>query len=68
MNTYAILCCLVKSLNCIVYEYILIERIIEEVKRMLTAVNINKVFIQFLMLILSHFIKATKTLLLNTFT
>jgi len=68
MNTYAILCCLVKSLNCIVYEHILIERIIEEVKRMLTAVNINKVFIQFLMLILSHFIKATKTLLLNTFT
>ncbi len=68
MNTYAILCCLVKSLNCIVYEYILIERIIEEVERMLTAVNINKVFIQFLMLILSHFIKATKTLLLNTFT
>jgi len=68
MNTYAILCCLVKSLNCVVYEHILIERIIEEVERMLTAVNINKVFIQFLMLILSHFIKATKTLLLNTFT
>ena len=68
MNTYAILCCLVKSLNCVVYEHILIERIIEEVERMLTAVNINKVFIQFLMLILLHFIKAVKTSLLNILT
>ncbi len=44
MNIHAILCCLVKSLNCVVYEYILIKRVTEEVKRMLTVVNINKVF------------------------
>jgi len=44
MNTYAILCCLVKSLNCVVYEYILIERVTEEVERTLTAVNVNRVF------------------------
>ncbi len=33
-----------KSLNCVVYEHILIERVTEEVKRMLTAVNVNRVF------------------------
>ncbi len=44
MNTYAILCCLVKSLNCVVYEHILIERVTEEIKRMLTAVNVSRVF------------------------
>jgi len=44
MNTHAILCCLVKSLNCVVYEHILIKRVTEKVKRMLTAVNVNKVF------------------------
>jgi len=43
-----------KSLNCVVYGHILIERVIEEVERMLTAVNINKVFIQVLTLVLSH--------------
>ncbi len=45
MNTYAILCYLVKSLNYVVYEYILIERVTEKVKRKLTAVNVNRVFI-----------------------
>jgi len=43
-NTYTILCHLVKLLNCVVYEHILIKRVTEEVKRMLTVVNVNKVF------------------------
>jgi len=68
MNTHAILCCLVKSLNCVAYEHILIKRVTEEVKRMLTAVNVNRVFIQSLMLVLLHFIKAARISLLNTFT
>ncbi len=65
MNTHAILYCLVKLLNHVVYEHILIERVTEKVKRMLTAVNISKVFIQSLMLVLSHFIEAARTPLLN---
>ncbi len=68
MNTHAILCCLVKSLNYVTYEHVLIKRVTEEVERMLTAVNVNRVFTQFLMLILFHFIKAARTSLLNTFT
>ncbi len=68
MNTHAILCHLVKLLNCVAYGHILIERVTEEVERMLIAVNVNKVFTQSLMLILSHFIKAARTSLLNTFT
>ncbi len=68
MNTYAILCCLVKSLVHFVYEHILIKRVTEKVKRTLTAINVNRVFIQSLMLILSHFIEAAKTSFLNTFT
>ncbi len=68
MNTHAILCCLVKSLNCVVYEHILIERVTEEVERMLTAININKILIQFLMLILLCFIETVKTSFLNIFT
>ncbi len=65
MNTHAILCHLVKSLNCVVYGHILVERVTEEIERMLTAVNVNRVFIQFLMLVLFHFIEAARTLLLN---
>jgi len=68
MNTHAILCCLVKPLNCVAYEHILIKRVAEEVERMLTAVNIDRVFTQFLMLVLLHFIEAARTSLLNTFT
>ena len=34
-----------KSLNYVVYEYILIKKVTKKVKRMLTAVNVNKVFI-----------------------
>ncbi len=68
MNTHAILCCLVKSLNYVIYEHILIKRVTEEVERMLTAVNISRVFIQFLTLILFCFIKVVKTSFLNTFT
>jgi len=68
MNTHAILCCLVKSLNCVAYEHILIKRVTEEVKRMLTAVNVNRVFTQSLMLVLSHFIKVARTSLLNILT
>jgi len=44
MNIHAILCCLVKSLNYVVYEYVLIKRVTEEVERMLITVNVNKVF------------------------
>jgi len=65
MNTHAILCYLVKSLNCVVYEHILIERVTEEVKRMLITVNVNRVFTQSLMLVLLCFIEAARTLLLN---
>ncbi len=68
MNTHAILCCLVKSLNYVVYEHILIKRVTEEVERMLTAVNVNKVFTQSLTLVLFCFIKAARTLFLNIFT
>ena len=65
MNTYAILYCLVKSLNYVVYGHILIKRVTEEVERMLTAVNVNRVFTQFLMLVLLCFIEAARTSLLN---
>jgi len=65
MNIHAILCCLVKSLNCIVYEHILIERVTKEVKRILSAVNVNRVFTQLLMLVLLHFIEVARTSLLN---
>ncbi len=65
MNTHAILCCLVKSLNHVVYEHVLIERVTEEVKRMLTAVNVNRVFTQPLMLVLLCFIEVARTSLLN---
>ncbi len=66
MNTYAILCCLVKSLNHVAYEHILIERVTEEVKRTLTAVNVSRVFTQLLTLVLPHFIEAARTSLLNS--
>jgi len=56
----------VKLLNCVVYEHIFVERVTEEVKRMLTVVNVNRVFTQSLMLVLSHFIEVARTLLLNT--
>jgi len=65
MNTHAILCCLVKSLNCVVYEHILIEKVTEEVKSTLTTVNVSRVFIQSLTLVLLCFIEAARTLLLN---
>ncbi len=68
MNIHAILCCLVKLLNCVAYEHILIKRVAEEVERMLTVINVNRVFTQSLMLILFHFIEAAKTSFLNTFT
>ncbi len=67
MNTHAILCCLVKSLNCVVYEHVLIERVTEKVERMLTAVNMNRVFTQSLMLVLFCFIEAARTPLLNKY-
>ena len=44
MDTCAILCHLVKPLNYVAYEHILVERVAEEVERILTAVNVNKVF------------------------
>jgi len=67
MNTHAILCCLVKSLNYVAYGHILIKRVTEEVKRMLTVVNVSRVFTQPLTLVLPHFIEAARTLLLNKF-
>ncbi len=57
-----------KFLNCVVYEHVLIERVTEEVKRMLTTVNVNRVFTQSLILILLYFIKIAKTSFLNTLT
>ncbi len=68
MNTHAILCHLVKSLNYVVYEHVLIKRVTEEIERMLIIVNINRVFTQSLTLILFHFIETTKTSFLNTLT
>ncbi len=65
INIYAILCYLMKSLNYVVYEYILIKRVTEEVKRMLTVINVNRVFTQSLTLVLLCFIEAARTLLLN---
>jgi len=44
-NIHTILCCLVKSLNYVVYEHILIKRVTKEVKKMLTTVNVNRIFI-----------------------
>ena len=54
-----------KLLNYVVYKYIFIERVTKEVKRTLTAVNVSKVFTQFLMLVLSYFIEVARTSLLN---
>jgi len=54
-----------KFLNYVVYEHILIERVTEEIERMLIVININRVFTQSLMLVLSHFIEVARTLLLN---
>ncbi len=54
-----------KSLNYVVYEHILIERVTEEVKRTLTAINVSKVFTQSLTLVLLCFIEVARTLLLN---
>ncbi len=65
MNIHTILCYLVKSLNYVIYEHVLIKRVTEEVKRTLTAVNVSRVFIQFLILVLFHFIEAARTSLLN---
>ncbi len=49
----------------VIYEHILIKRVTEEVERMLTIVNVSKVFTQSLTLVLSHFIEVARTLLLN---
>ncbi len=57
-----------KSLNCVVYEHILIERVTKEIEKILIAVNVNKVFTQSLMLILLHFIEIAKTSFLNILT
>ena len=65
MNIHTILCYLVKSLNYIIYEHVLIKRVTEEVKRMLTVINVNRVFTQSLTLVLLCFIEAARTLLLN---
>jgi len=66
MDTHAILCRLVEPLNCVAYGHILIKRVTEEVERMLTAVNMGRVFTQPLTLVLLCFIEAARTLLLNT--
>jgi len=68
MNIHTILYCLVKLLNCVVYEHVLIEKVTEEVEKILTAVNVNRVFTQSLMLILFCFIEVAKISFLNIFT
>ncbi len=65
MNTHAILYHLVKSLNYVAYGHVLIKRVTEEVERILTAVNMSRVFTQPLTLVLSYFIEAARTPLLN---
>jgi len=55
----------VKSLNYVAYGHVLIKRVTEEVERILTAVNMSRVFTQSLTLVLSHFIEAARTPLLN---
>jgi len=54
-----------KSLNCVAYGHILIEKVAEEVKRILTTVNVSRVFTQSLILVLLCFIEAARTSLLN---
>jgi len=55
----------VKLLNYVVYKYILIKKVTEEVKRMLIVINVSRIFTQSLMLILFYFIEAARTSLLN---
>jgi len=55
----------VKLLNCVAYEHILIKRVTEKVEKILTAVNVSRVFTQPLILVLLYFIEAARTLLLN---
>ncbi len=55
-----------KSLNCVVYEHILIKKVTKEVKRILITININRVFTQSLTLVLLCFIEAARTSLLNS--
>jgi len=57
----------VKSLNCVVYEYIFVEKVTEKVKRMLTIINVSRVFTQSLTLVLLYFIEAARTSLLNSY-
>jgi len=57
----------VKSLNCVVYEHIFVEKVTEEVKRMLTIVNVSRVFTQPLILVLLYFIEVARTSLLNSY-
>ncbi len=66
MDTHAILCHLVEPLNRVAYGHVLVERVAEEVERMLTAVNVGRVFTQPLTLVLPRFIEAARTPLLNT--
>ena len=54
-----------KSLNYVVYEHILIKKVTEEIEKMLTTVNMNRVFTQSLTLVLLCFIEAARTSLLN---
>jgi len=66
MDTRAILCRLVEPLNRVAYGHVLVERVTEEVGRMLTAVNVGRVFTQPLTLVLPRSIEAARTPLLNT--
>jgi len=65
MDTHAILCRLVEPLNRVAYGHVLVERVTEEVERMLTAVNVGRVFTQPLTLVLPCSIEAARTPLLN---
>ena len=66
MDTHAILCRLVEPLNRVAYGHVLVERVTEEVGRMLTAVNVGRVFTQPLTLVLPCSIEAARTPLLNS--
>jgi len=55
----------VEPLNRVAYGHILVKRVAEEVERMLTAVNVDRVFTQPLALVLPRFIEAARTPLLN---
>ena len=62
MDTRAILCRLVEPLNRVAYGHVLVERVKERSRK---DVNMGRVFTQSLTLVLTRFIEAARTSLLN---